>query len=435
MSRDARDLAAEQALLGSVLATPDIAGPALLSLPLDAWWSEKHRMLAELLADRLRRGQPVDVTTVLGDVLDRGGPYRDQAGPWLFSLYQRVLVPGNPGIAAAYADRIREVAGRRNLALAAIRLGQRLDRMAEGYDDDLHFATAEMRGACDHADESVAATQRTEPQTLAELLAEPDTHDWLVPGLLERMDRLIVTGVEGLGKTELTATFACCLAAGQHPFTGAVLGAGNHQQRVLVVDFENSASQSRRRYRRIATAVDLCRSEARCDPIPWRDAMRIEVRPEGTNLLDSREVAWLQRLVGVCAPDVMVLGPLYKLHHANISDETAAREMTAVLDDIRVKHGCALLMEAHAGHAEDGNGSRRMRPCGSSLFLRWPDFGFGLRQAKDDPGAEHPQLVDVVAWRGFREERQWPNQLKRGRRLSWEPADPGYEGRTLRSVS
>jgi replicative DNA helicase len=110
-----------------------------------------------------------------------------------------------------------------------------------------------------------------------------------------------------------------------------------------------------------------------------------------------------------------------------MNDETAARDLVRILDGLRTRYGFALLTEAHPGHAEDGAGERRMRPAGSSLFLRWPEFGFGLRRAKEAQG-HHPDLVDVVAWRGSREQRSWPRQLKHGspNGLPWEPAHSDY---------
>ena len=69
-----------------------------------------------------------------------------------------------------------------------------------------------------------------------------------------------------------------------------------------------------------------------------------------------------------------------------------------------------------------------MRPAGSSAWLRWPEFGYGLRRAKEDDGGEHPNVVDVVAWRGSREERCWPQRLVRGRDglLPWRPSHEYY---------
>ena len=55
---------------------------------------------------------------------------------------------------------------------------------------------------------------------LYEFLAIVDPpSDWVIPGLLERGDRLIWTGFEGLGKSVVVRQLAVCAAAGVHPFT------------------------------------------------------------------------------------------------------------------------------------------------------------------------------------------------------------------------
>lgn len=191
----------------------------------------------------------------------------------------------------------------------------------------------------------------------------------------------------------------------------------------MVVDCENSVMQSRRRFRRMVNTVDSSRYRRGLTQVDWSESMFIEVRPAGVDLLASRDSAWLERAVSAVVPDVVVLGPLYKLHHANPNDETAARELVWVLDSMRERHGFALLTEAHAGNSNDVNGDRMMRPIGSSLFRRWPEFGFGLRKAK---GESSEYVVDVVSWRGSREERDWPDQLVRSGELPWMPAGDGY---------
>jgi hypothetical protein len=45
-----------------------------------------------------------------------------------------------------------------------------------------------------------------------------DEPDWLIPDLLERRDRLILTGEEGLGKSYLLRQIAIMAAAGLDPF-------------------------------------------------------------------------------------------------------------------------------------------------------------------------------------------------------------------------
>jgi replicative DNA helicase len=162
--------------------------------------------------------------------------------------------------------------------------------------------------------------------------------------------------------------------------------------------------------------------------------MFIEMRPAGIDMLDPRDVAWLDRAISSVGPDLLVLGPLYKLHHADMNKEEPARELVWQLDLLRERHGFALLTEAHAGNAEDRSGNRQMRPVGSSVFRRWSEFGFGLVRARTDPGHARAEIVDVISWRGSREERAWPTQLQHGTTLPWMPADPAYYDQLPRSV-
>lgn len=413
------DVPAEQALLGAALAAPDIAGPTLLTVPADAWWTERHRTIAAVLTDRLRRDQPVDPTLVLSALVNRRSS-GDQIGPYLITLMERAWAPAN---APYHADRIRACAASRALVESCRRTIQRVEILAANGDElDLAPLVADLETA---AQDAVAESGSTTPivvPTVLDLLASEDQHDWLVPHLLERAERILITGSEGLGKSVLVTQIAVCLAGGVHPFAAYPL---NQMFRVLVIDCENTESLARRRYRRMVPLVNEIRAGHRDEAPPWGEHLFIEFRSDGLDLLGGRDVAWLENHVAATSPDLLVLGPLYKLHQTNINDEHAARELTAALDRIRHRHSCALLSEAHAGNAEDNRGRRVMRPIGSSLFRRWPEFGYGLLRASDCQESEHPSLIDMVAWRGSREERSWPRKLRHGHahlgELPWTP--------------
>lgn len=248
--------------------------------------------------------------------------------------------------------------------------------------------------------------------------------DWVVPGLLERGDRLILTGFEGLGKSMLVRQLAICAAAGVHPFDPS-WNTDYHAASVLFIDCENSESQSRRKLRPIATTIKQLGRE-----IP-RGGMRLLHRPEGVDLTREDDIAWLLERVTAHKPDVLFLGPFYRLHNANMNDEQVARSVVAVLDAARAINGCALITEAHAGHGEPGK-NRAVRPTGSSLLLRWPEFGYGLvpnsTAEPDDKG--RCRHVDVIAWRGPRDERDWPTHLQYGAHgdLPWKPWKPDTSG-------
>lgn len=427
------DIAAEDALLGAALWDAEQTGPALRSVPQDAWWRPQNAMLAQLLTRMIKNGQPVDPTTVLAQITT-DGLVTQLDGTFLARLYGGFFIVGH---ASEYAARIIELGAQRELVMTM----QRNVSMLEGeYETDQRIDTQtavnRLRTACDRVEEAAQAREYV-PTSLAELLAGEDEYDWLVPGLLERGDRMVLTGGEGSGKSVLISQVAATLSGGLHPFTGNVLGTGDHQVRVLVVDTENSESQTRRRYRRLVSNVDSLRRSQDLGPADWRNRFFVEIRPQGVDLTVGADVAWLEHAVGAIAPDLLVIGPLYRLHQGDPNDERLARELCHALDSLRVRHNCALISEAHAGHAQDTKGDRRMRPSGSSLWLRWPEFGYGLRRAKDneddwvggDAGRrnqERPTKVDVIAWRGSREERDWPLSLAHGRTLPWVPADPNY---------
>lgn len=234
---------------------------------------------------------------------------------------------------------------------------------------------------------------------------------------VERADGMFVAGEQCIPthNSELTAQLAVCMAAGLHPFTLERFD----PLRVLVVDLENGWGNLRRRYGRHLAAVEAILG-SKMD----RSRLMVESRDAGLDLTRADDQSWLDRALSGSNVDVLCIGALYKMHRSNMNDESAARTLTAFLDDMRARHGVAIVIEAHAGQATDGAGSRLLRPRGSSLFLGWPNVGFGLRPHPDCQDAERPERVEVKSWRGQREDRDWPRELRRGfghGQLPWMP--------------
>lgn len=250
--------------------------------------------------------------------------------------------------------------------------------------------------------------------TLREFLAGADPEpDWVIPGLIERGDRLILTGSEGLGKSVLFRQLAVCAAAGIHPFTHQSIA----QHRVLYVDVENGVGQLRRALRGLSIQAEK-RGAGNAG-----DNMFLECLPSGLDLTKPEDEAWLVSRVSALQPALLVIGPIYRLHAKNPNDEEPARCVTRVLDRCRAAANCALILEAHAGHTTGVDGMRHVRPTGSSLWLRWPEFGYGLRAGADfDP---HTRQVQFVPWRGDRSERDWPKSLRAGGAWPWVRDDLG----------
>jgi 5S rRNA maturation endonuclease (ribonuclease M5) len=235
---------------------------------------------------------------------------------------------------------------------------------------------------------------------LYEFLAVVDPpSDWVIPGLLERSDRLILTGFEGLGKSMITRQLAVAAAAGKHPFTEEPIT----PQRVLFIDCENPDRKSRRHFRKLER---IARGQG--VPVP-EGALRILQKPAGIDLTREEDAEWLKERVTAHQPTLLVCGPFYRLHATDTNEESAARLVVAALDAARIKADCALITEAHAGHCDGVN--RSVRPTGSSLLMRWPEFGYGIKPLGEADEDHRHRHVAILPWRGPREERHWPREL------------------------
>ncbi|MBA3361938.1 MAG: AAA family ATPase [Acidimicrobiia bacterium] len=220
---------------------------------------------------------------------------------------------------------------------------------------------------------------------------EPE-HDWIIPGLIERGDRCIVTGGEGIGKSTLLRQMSVTTASGIHPFSSDKID----PRRVLLVDCENSRRHIREKMRplRLTAGERLQRRQ-----------LIVIVRPEGLDLHGLEDQRWLTQKVEANRPDLLIIGPLYKLASGDPTAEEPAKAVSALVDRLRTVYGFAVVIEAHSPHGVQGvrGFSRTKRPYGASLWLRWPEFGLHL----GDTG-------QLAHWRGARDERQWPSFLTRG---------------------
>lgn len=239
---------------------------------------------------------------------------------------------------------------------------------------------------------------------LDDILDGSDEYDWVIPDLLERKDRIILTGGEGAGKTTFVRQLAILSAAGIHPTTFQPI----KPVRVLVVDAENTERQWRRAVRAMVTNAAR---EGTSDPGQTVHVMA----SHRIDITSGQHLGEVHRLVDKHQPDVLFIGPLYKLVPRAINNDDDAAPLIVALDSLR-ERDIALVMEAHAGKGTGGDGERDLRPRGSSALLGWPEFGMGLRVTEDDPA-----VVQLVRWRGDRDVRDFPKHMRRGLRWPWEP--------------
>lgn len=383
--------AAEHRLLGAVLldsrqvrATEGLVAPADFS-------DDRLGRIWDGVGNLVALGKPVDQITV-NELLPSWGVRG--LGTAVFEWTDQVL----PYAAPEYAAAVRSDSVRRSLR-EAVAVAQ--ERLTAG-DTPFDVAATVISGLQSVVDG--AASGQLNAKTLGEILAGSDSYDWIIPDLLERRDRLVLTGAEGAGKTTFVRQLAVLSAAGIHPTTFAPM----EPVRVLVVDAENTERQWRRAVRWTATEAG---KRGAADP---KQTINI-VAGNRIDITKGSHLGEIHRLIDRHKPDVVFIGPLYKLVPKAINNDDDAAPLIVGLDSLR-ERDVALVMEAHAGKSLGEFGKRDLRPRGSSALLGWPEFGMGLQ-----PTDDNPDVVQIVKWRGDRDERAWPKYLMRGGDWPWTP--------------
>lgn len=378
------DLAAEASLLGAcMLKTTAIDAAERAGITGTDFYKPAHTNIWAAIIDLHRAGRQVDFLT-LAHQLEVDG-HLDASGG---KQYLIELQAGVPAISNAptYARIVDDYARQRTLIAHAA------DMAELGYQPSDDVAGVEARAA-----QILTFKPRPIESAYHDLddfldVDEPD-HDWVVPGLLERCDRCIITAHAGTGKSTLLRQVGLMVAGGLHPFTLADINPVN----VLLLDVENSARQVRRE-------INPLRHTLGNRYQPGRFTVRVFEGP--ISIADPATLAELCRAAEQHQPGIILLGPLYKLLVGDPTDEAPARDAAAAFDKLRHVCGSALIIEAHSPYP---NGKTQiLRPYGASLWERWPEYGWHF----DKTGR-------VEHWRGQREERAWPTGLERSTPWPW----------------
>lgn len=417
------NVAAEQEVLGTVLANPSSeAFAAFVRLQGSDFAVPKHEMIAAVLWDMITNGKPITVISVANELEARAELSR--AGGILY-LHELLSASAPSGMNLGYyAAILREKARQRRSEV----LGMRLSAAARGYNETGDGIGEWLEGHRRALDEMPPpfeeASEDVLNHTLGVLLEEPEREEEpLIPGYLYRQERHVLVAPEGVVKSTLFRQHAVCLAGGLHPWTGQRVSDG---LRVLFIDAENSRDQSRRAYRWVA---GRCYKPTMAPG--WKDRVFHLTRNAGLDL-PGRDAQWFRDVAAKVSPDVILLGPVYKLARPNskMDAESAAAALHEIVDEVRVRQDAAVMLEAHAPHGHMG--SRDMRPFGASSWLRWPEIGAGYRRDTDVPDehqARRPEYLEFEDWRGSRETRDWPLRIRYGddrREMPWVPNDPNY---------
>lgn len=390
----------EQSVLGGMLLSAKALKECLELVDGESFLVPKHEIIFDAIRELAATGAPVDVISVTDALIRDGEIQRAGGADYLHTLTSIVPTAANAGY---YAEIVADAAVSRGVAEVGKRLQSETSEpgvaIARAVEDLRHLQDRSAHGA-------------RKVRWLREVLDVPeesDAYDWAIPGLLERQDRLLLSAGEGVGKSTFLRQIAVLSAAGLHPFTFSAI----EPLTVLVIDAENSERQWRR-------AVRGLRERAQAfglrDP---QDNLALHCVPV-MDITKPHDLGKIHRWIDESKPDLVLLGPLYRMTSGSLNKEEDAKPVLNALDSIR-ERDVAMLIEVHAGLAtETQGGERSLRPRGSSTLLGWPEFGLGIRRDKVREGGI--ATFSLVRWRGDRDRREWPRRLIHGTSWPWEPS-------------
>ena len=386
---------AERAVITTVLLHADTFRDAARQLVEADFASAGHRALWAILGQLHAHGEP-DVPLVL-DAIGERADLRDTV------LDALTAPPAAIGLLDRHITAVLSSAAHRRLVDVSATLAA--DLLA---DDDLERIIARTHTALDR----VAIPNGPLPgdyltaKDVEDLAAETPAR-WTVPNLLRRAARMVIVAEEGAGKSVLGRQLAVASACGWHPFGCTRI----HRIKTLIVDLENDHRAVHRADGKVEpTSLAALIATGRLLSPGWNPNrwLRLWTRPSGVDLRERSDLQAFRAILEDFRPELVVAGPVYRMGSrlTRENDEDLARALTGTLDDLRAQYSFAVILEAHAPHGFDG--SRPLRPIGSSTYLRWPDLGRSLAVAK-----RRPQVLTVGRFRGDRCVVHWPDELAR----------------------
>lgn len=399
------DLDAERALLGAMMLTRSAIADSVDLVAPEDFYAGPHRSIHAAIVGLWRAGQPADPVTV-GDVLDRDGALAAAGGRHGLVVMQG-LTPSTDS-AARYAEIVAEAARLRRIIGHAAEITE----AAYGRKDSADILDRATAGFAEVGSPSTAVPDGL--WSVDDYLARPDSElaPWAVPGVLRIGWRALVVAPEGVGKTELTHQVALAASQGIHPFALTKCPPIT----TLMCDFENPDERLMAGFAKVTDVVRRRAGDRYAQHQAW-----LWHREGGINVRQRTDRAALESVIANVRPQLVCVGPIYKSYRvaAREPDELATGEALAVWDDLRTRYGFALFMEHHA--PKGSSGVRDLLPFGSSMWLRWPEFGLTLVR---DPERNHQGENLHFKLGRFRHDRlpaEWPARLSKSTRaLPWE---------------
>lgn len=388
-------LQAEESLLGAMMISKEAIGIGVDRLTDRHFYKTGHGHIFDAIHRLHRDGEPCDPVTV-ADKLQRMG-LLDAAGGYT-ALAK--LQAATPNLSGPPIKRYAKIIDEHYTLRRMIGVAGEIEELGYATPDDI----GETIGRVEQLYKSLAELQRKDLpdgySTLDAFLARAaeqgeDFAPWLVPGLLKRDWRTIIIGDPGSGKSLLLQQIAIAAAGGFHPFNGSLLP---RPLSTLIVDLENPEERVESGTRPLRDAALEAKAYESENCHLWHER-------QGIDLTRRSYQSELESVVRDCQPDLVVIGPAYKMAPMRGADsnDVVARVLD-FMDSLRIDYGFALMMETHPPR---GDGPKRA--FGSAQWEMAPEISITMNEVDPVDGA---RCFDLGRARGDRVSNEWPTKIR-----------------------
>lgn len=342
------DLDAEAAVLSAVMLDPLALDRVNEFLRTEHFYAEAHRRMHEACVELRAAGMPIDVVQVGTWLRDR-----DRLAQVGGMAYLTEVLNAAPAVTnvVAYAHTVQEKWRVRQLAIVCQRV---VAQAHTGYGDAARFVETAI--------EQVTGLRPIPP------LADSVLDGAAIGAQLSPVDYLVremglvagggapdlIAGYGFSGKSAAVQALALSLASGRPVWAAYRVS----QRRVIHVDLEQGERLTRRRYQRIARAIDV-------DLPRLGDALSLSVMPDGLRLTSACEQRWRALMTG---RDLLIVDSLRAAtggQDENSSDMRTGLDMLGALSN---STSCRVLVIHHArkpGNADSADARFAIRGSGA----------------------------------------------------------------------
>lgn len=388
-----QDLQAEESLLGAMLLSKEAIAVGDDRLTPDAFYKPAHGHIFDAIVKLHRAKEPADPVTV-ADSLRRSGLLDSIGGPATLVALQA----STP--ATSNAKRYAKIIADHHLLRRMIGVGGEVAELGYNLPADVSEAVGSAEALWRGLDDLQRKDLPDGYYTVDGFLRRAEEQGeefapWLIPGILKRDWRIVIVGKPGSGKSMMLHTVAVAAAGGVHPFNGSDL---ERPLSTLIVDVENPEE-------RVEAGLRPLRDAALMNQVWEEENCHLWHCRQGIDLTRRRYQNELEAVVRDSCPDLVVMGPAYKLAPMRGADanDVVARVLD-FLDGLRIDYGFGLIIETHPPL-----GDGPMRAFGSGQWQMAPELSFTLDEVDPVDGA---RCFEIGRARGDRVENEWPTRVR-----------------------